>query len=166
MTTMSFFLIQLAVLAYAMVGGVFLAFSDFIMRSLARTGGHGGVEAMQVINREVFRWIFMALLLGMAAGSLGIIVFGALALPGPGSMLILLSGLVYLIGCFGVTMFCNVPLNNALAGMKTATQTTHDYWLETYVPRWTFWNSVRTAACAVSAALLLLGFALMINTTP
>ena len=50
-----FFLLQFAVLAYALLGGVFLAFSDFIMRSLAHTSGMGGVEVMQVINREVFR---------------------------------------------------------------------------------------------------------------
>ncbi len=61
-----FFLILFTILAYAFIGGVFLAFSDFIMRSLAMTGGHGGIEAMQVINREVFRWVFMALFLGLA----------------------------------------------------------------------------------------------------
>ena len=38
-----FFLAQIAILAYALVGGVFLAFSDFIMRSLANANG---VEAM------------------------------------------------------------------------------------------------------------------------
>jgi uncharacterized membrane protein len=65
-------MLQFAVLAYALVAGVFLAFSDFIMRSLALTGGVGGVEAMQVINREVFRWVFMTLFLGMAAGSVAL----------------------------------------------------------------------------------------------
>jgi transposase-like protein len=48
-------------------------------------------------------------------------------------------------------------LNEALAGMETASSTTRDYWMQTYVPRWTFWNSVRTLACAISAALLLFG---------
>ncbi|MEO1749437.1 MAG: anthrone oxygenase family protein, partial [Pseudomonadota bacterium] len=64
---------------------------------------------------------------------------------------------VYLIGCFGVTVFCNVPMNEALAGMDVSNEATRDYWLKTYVPRWTFWNSVRTIACAVAAASLLLG---------
>jgi uncharacterized membrane protein len=27
----------------------------------------------------------------------------------------------------------------------------------TYLPRWTFWNTVRTLACAVASALLLFG---------
>ncbi len=163
MSTAFFFLIQFAILAYAIVGGVFLAFSDFIMRSLALTGGHGGVEAMQVINREVFRWVFMALFLGMAAISLVVAGYGAFGLSGPAGTLIMLSGLIYLIGCFGVTVFFNVPMNEALAGMEMSSDTTRDYWLQTYVPRWAFWNSVRTIACAVSAALLLFGLLSMIQ---
>ena len=157
MSTFIFLLIQCAILAYALVGGVFLAFSDFIMRSLALTGGHGGVEAMQVINREVFRWVFMVLFLGMAAVSVGLAGYGAFAATGPAGNLIMWAGLVYLVGCFGVTVFFNVPMNEALAGMDMSTEATRDYWLQTYVPRWTFWNSVRTVACAAAAALLLFG---------
>ncbi|MEL7344950.1 MAG: anthrone oxygenase family protein [Pseudomonadota bacterium] len=157
MSTAFFFLFQFSILAYALVGGVFLAFSDFIMRSLALTSGHGGIEAMQGINREVFRWVFMTLFLGMAAVSAVIAGYGAFGLVGPAGTVIMMAGLVYLVGCFGVTVFFNVPMNEALAGMETATGSTRDYWLETYVPRWTFWNSVRTVACVVSAALLLFG---------
>ena len=118
MSVFTFLLMQLSVIAYALVSGVFLAFSDFIMRSLALTGGHGGVEAMQVINREVFRWVFMTLFLGMAAASLVIAGYGAFGLSGPAGTLIMLAGLVYLVGCFGVTVFFNVPMNEALAGME------------------------------------------------
>jgi uncharacterized membrane protein len=157
MSTLIFLLLQIAVLAYALIAGVFLAFSDFIMRSLALTGGDGGVEAMQVINREVFRWIFMALFLGMAAASLGIAGYGATNLAHPSGALILAASLVYLIGCFGVTVFFNVPMNEALAAMDSAEGATRDYWLQSYVPRWTFWNSVRTGAATLASALLLFG---------
>jgi uncharacterized membrane protein len=37
MSVWVFLLAQFTLLAYALVGGVFLAFSDFIMRSLAHT---------------------------------------------------------------------------------------------------------------------------------
>jgi len=157
MPTTFFILIQLSILAYALVAGVFLAFSDFIMRSLAITGGIGGVEAMQVINQEVFRWIFMTLFLGMAGVSVVIAGYAWLGLDGPASVLILLGALVYLVGCFGVTVAFNVPMNQMLAAMELSSQSTHEYWLQTYVPRWTFWNSVRTGAAAMSAALLLFG---------
>ena len=166
MSTAFFFLMQFAILAYALLGGVFLAFSDFIMRSLAMTGGHGGIEAMQVINREVFRWVFMVLFLGMAPISLLIAGYGAFGLSGPAGILIMLAGLIYVVGCFGVTVFFNVPMNEALAGMETSSSITRDYWMQTYVPRWTFWNSVRTAACAVSAALLLFGLLWLTQSQP
>ncbi|MCP1337813.1 anthrone oxygenase family protein [Futiania mangrovi] len=150
-----FFLTQFAILAYALVGGVFLAFSDFIMRALSLTGGVGGVEAMQAINREVFRWVFMALFLGMAAISLVLAVYAVSTLGGVAGTLMLLAGLVYLVGCFGVTAVFNVPMNEALAGMDLTSEATRDYWAGTYLPRWTFWNTVRTIACTLSAALLL-----------
>ncbi|MCE8514692.1 DUF1772 domain-containing protein [Ruegeria pomeroyi] len=164
MSTAFYLLLQFAILAYALVGGVFLAFSDFIMRSLVLTRDHAGVEAMQVINREVFRWVFMALFLGMAAVSLIIAGYGAFWLSEPAGTLIMLAGLVYLIGCFGVTVAFNVPMNEALADMEMSSESTRDYWLRTYVPRWTFWNSVRTVACTVSAAMLLFGLFWMIQT--
>jgi len=159
MSPFFFVLIQAAVLAYALVGGVFLAFSDFIMRSLSLTGGSGGVEAMQAINREVFRWVFMTLFLGMAAVSLLLAGYGAMAAPGAAAPLILLAGLTYLTGCFGVTVFFNVPMNEALAGMALTEETTRAYWTGVYLPRWTFWNTVRTLACAMSSALLLAALA-------
>jgi len=159
-----FILIQFAILAYAIVGGVFLAFSDFIMRSLANTGGVGGMKAMQVINREVFRWVFMALFLGLVPVSLVIVGVNFSDPSGPASTLIALAGLIYLIGCFGVTIVFNVPMNEALAKMKLTDDMTQDYWTQTYVPRWTFWNTVRMTACAVSAALLLIGLALSTNS--
>lgn len=150
-------LLQFSILAYAVVCGVFLAFSDFIMRSLAHTGGVGGVEAMQIINREVFRWVFMALFLGMAAMSVFILIYSAMNLTGVPGNLIMLGALAYLLGCFAVTVFFNVPLNEALAGMELSADTTQDYWTGTYLPRWTMWNTVRTVACALAAGLLLFG---------
>ena len=157
MSPFIFFALQFAIIAYALVSGVFLAFSDFIMRSLAHTGGIGGVDAMQVINREVFRWVFMTLFIGMAPVSLAIAGYGGFVIgDGPGTFFVL-AGLVYFVGCFGVTVFFNVPMNEALAGMDASSDAAQDYWTGTYLPRWTFWNTVRTVASMVSAALLLVG---------
>ncbi len=155
MSALLFLLLQLSILAYALVAGVFLAFSDFIMRALAVTGGVGGVEAMQVINREVFRWIFMILFIGLAPVSLLIVAYGGMVLGNGPGILMMIAGLVYVIGCFGVTIVFNVPMNEALAGMDLSSGATRDYWHQTYVPRWTFWNSVRSVASALSAGLLL-----------
>lgn len=160
MSTFMILFLHISILAYALVAGVFLAFSDFIMRSLAITSGSGGVEAMQAINREVFRWIFMTLFLGMAAGSVAIAIYAWMAIDGLAGVMILAAALIYLVFCFGVTVIFNVPMNEALAGLETTSEAARDYWLQTYVPRWTFWNSVRTAASTLSAALLLAGLVL------
>lgn len=154
-------LLQLTVIALAFVGGVFLAFSDFIMRSLARTSGPGGVEAMQSINHEVFRWVFMALFLGLVPVSLAVAGYGGLVVGQRAGVLLTLAGVIYLVGCFGVTAICNVPMNKALAEMDVAAVETQNYWTATYLPRWTFWNTVRTVACGVSSFLLLLGVSLL-----
>jgi len=64
---------------------------------------------------------------------------------------------VYLLGCFAVTVAGNVPLNEALAGLDTRAPDTIRYWQDVYLPRWTFWNSLRTAACALASVLAMLG---------
>lgn len=154
-----FLLLNVLAVSFAMIGGVFMAFSDFIMRALAQSSG--GAEAMQAINRTVFRWVFMTLFIGLAPVSLGLALYGALAVDGAPGVLLLAAGTCYLLGCFGVTVVRNVPLNEALAKMAASDPQTQAFWLDTYVPRWTFWNTVRTSACVVSALLVLAAMATM-----
>ncbi len=157
MSTWFFVLCQVSVLAFAMIGGVFLAFSDFIMRSLGRVDAAAGIDAMNRINREILRSVFMALFFGLAIVSVILVVQAAVALPAPAAAPIMIAGALYLVGVFGATVVFNVPLNNRLAaagpdGMAAAT-----FWKDTYLARWTRWNSVRTAACLLAAGSLLVG---------
>ncbi len=147
-------------LAFGLLGGVFLAFSDFIMRSLAQVSGSGGVEAMQAINREVFRIVFMVLFIGMAPVSVLLTVHELIWGEGTAALLIAAAGLIYLVGCFAVTVTRNVPLNQKLDAMETTSDTAVKFWREEYVPRWTFWNTVRTCACVLAAVLAIFGLAL------
>lgn len=45
-------------LTSALVAGVFLAFSDFVMRGLIKATPTSGIESMQAINRPVLRSVF------------------------------------------------------------------------------------------------------------
>lgn len=157
MSTGLFVMLQGVLLAYAVMAGVFLAFSDFIMRALVGTGRAGGIEAMQMINREVYRWMFMTMFLGLIPISLGIVIFGVKLLPMPAGGLVAGAGVTYLLGCFAITALMNVPMNNALSDMAYDSDETQAYWETTYVPRWSFWNSVRAIACVLSAVLMLAG---------
>lgn len=156
-------LCQFSIIAFALIGGVFLTFSDFLMRSLKTASSPGGIEVMQVINREVFNWMFMTLFMGMAAVSLVTIGYAYVSLTGPAAMLIMLAAGLYLVGVFGVTAVFNVPLNNRLDGMEFASAAASDFWNTRYLPDWTFWNSVRTFASIAAASLYLVAIVWLVQ---
>lgn len=163
MSTWFLILSQFSIIAFALVGGVFLAFSDFIMRSLATAQSPAGIEVMQSINREVFRWVFMTLFLGMAVVSAGIIVYTYSHLAGIGAVLIGGAAGLYLLGVFGVTVAFNVPLNNLLESLDFRSAAAVDFWKARYLPNWTFWNSVRSVASIGAAGLALVGMVLVVQ---
>jgi len=144
-----------SVLAYAAIGGVFLAFSDFIMRSFNLVRGQGGIEAMQVLNVEIMRSVFMVLFMGLTLVSLVIAVYAFVAVDGLPSRLLMLAGGIYLVGVFAVTAFGNVPLNNQLAGIDPAASQTIAFWKQSYMTRWVSLNTVRTVACLLASGLTL-----------
>lgn len=148
-------LTQFSILALAMLGGVFLAFSDFLMRSLKKTPGASGMVVMQSINREVFRYVFIPVFLAMVPITLALAITAYTLLPAPG--LFMAAAAVYLLGAFGVTMFGNVPMNNRLEASSAESEEGRAYWESRYLPHWTLFNTVRTVACVVAAAMLLFG---------
>lgn len=145
-------------LIMALVSGVFLGFSDFIMRSLRVSSPAAGIEAMQQINREVLSSAFVFSLLALAPVSLGLMVYAWVAVSGPAQGWFLVGGAVYVVGTFLVTLFGNVPMNRRLDAMAVEGPETEAYWPQ-YAVAWTRWNHVRTAASALGAAALLVGCA-------
>jgi uncharacterized membrane protein len=142
----------------AVVGGIFYAFSSFVMAALGRLPATQGVAAMNAINVTVITPSFMAFFLGttvvcvvLAGGSF---FWGAQT----GWKLILAASIFYFVGCFGVTMVCNVPLNDQLATVIPAQEAA--LWSH-YLDAWTVWNHVRTAASIIAAILFMI--ALVVN---
>jgi uncharacterized membrane protein len=146
---------EFSVIAYALVAGVFLTFSDFVMRSLAATQPAGGIEAMQQINRKVFRTLFMVLLIGMAVVSPIMAAFALWQGSGPATAWFISATVTYVIGTFGVTVVFNVPMNERLDRMAHDSTVAAAYW-HRYVPAWSFWNTVRTLASAAAAIFMLM----------
>lgn len=152
MTSTWFFIVcEISVVACGMVSGVFLTFSDFVMRSLDSARTAAGVEVMQVINREVFGSVFLFLLLGMSALSPFLIGYAYFRVAGSASTLIMTGGAIYFAGVFVVSLVFNVPMNDRLDAMEFSGTEAAAYWTNTYMPRWTFWNYVRAIASAASA---------------
>jgi uncharacterized membrane protein len=136
-----------AALGCATVGGVFFAFSSFVMGALRRLPPAQGIAAMQSINVVVINPLFMLLLFGSGAAS---VVLAALE-P---SALVVAGAATYVVGTLGTTMAYNVPRNNALDALDPGAPGAADAWAR-HVREWTAGNHVRTVAGIAAAALLL-----------
>jgi uncharacterized membrane protein len=136
-----------------LVAGVFFAFSSFVMASLKRLPPAQGIAAMQSIIIVAVTPVFMTALFGMAAACLGLAAWAVISWGEGPSALVLAGGTLYLLGTIGVTVACNVPLNNRLATLHPQGAEAAGYWAK-YVTTWTAWNHVRTIAALAAAALL------------
>lgn len=145
-----------ASVAAGLVAGVFLTFSDFVMRSLGAAAPVAGMEAMQQINRKVYRSVFMVLLMGMVPVSLAIAAYAAAFAGGAAGAWLIAGAALYLIGVFGVTGAGNVPMNKRLDVLDPAGNAALGYWAR-YERDWTRLNHIRTAASAGSAICFLVG---------
>jgi uncharacterized membrane protein len=144
-----------AAIGSALIGGVFFAFSTFVMRALAQIPDAQGIVAMQRINVVVLNPLFLGVFIGTAALSLALIVYSVCYWSAPDSPLLLLGSVAYLVGAFGVTLLCNVPRNNHLATVDPHSPAGIAYWRASYLIEWVLWNHVRTMASLLAAVLLI-----------
>jgi uncharacterized membrane protein len=151
-----FALTFLTALGAGVIGGVFYAFSTFVMRALRRRPAAEPVAAMQAINVTVITPAFLGLFLGGAAAAAALVVRALLRWHALDSAWLLTGGLLYLAGTFGVTMLFNVPLNNAIAAVEPASAEGATVW-SSYLTNWTLWNTVRTVASALALIAFILG---------
>lgn len=137
-----------------LVAGIFLAFSDFIMKSLGVLPPATGIEAMQSINILVYRSIFMVGLMGLSIVSVLFIATdlsqGRLSYRG-------LAAVIYLIGVMAVTRIGNIPLNEELAAANPTSFAAQELW-DRYLKVWVNWNHIRTLSSALAATLMTLAF--------
>lgn len=140
-------------LGAGLIGGVFFAFSSFVMRGLGRLAPGQGIAAMQAINVAVLNPLFLGVFVGTGVGC-G--VLGVAAVRGwgsPDAAYRLGAAALYLVGSLGVTGRCNVPRNDLLAALDPTDPRADELWRR-YLREWTAWNHVRTAASLAAAALL------------
>lgn len=141
----------LGVLGTGITAGIFYAFSSFVMKALDELPPDRAVAAMRSINVVVLNGSFMLAFFGTGAVCVLLIVTAATAGSGMSAATTIMACCVHLAGCLGVTMACNVPLNERLAALDAPSAA--DYW-PSFMSRWILWNHVRTASAAVACALL------------
>ncbi|HJR73348.1 MAG TPA: anthrone oxygenase family protein [Luteimonas sp.] len=144
-------LVLLAALGAGLVAGIFFAFSNFVMRALARLPAAQGIAAMQSINVTVLNPLFLGLFVGTALLCAVLAGYGALHVTQPGSVWMIAGGLSYLLGNLAVTRICNIPRNEALARLSPVSAEAESAWRE-YLSGWNFWNHVRTVTAFVASA--------------
>lgn len=140
-----------AALGAGAIGGVFFAFSAFVMPALGRLPSPGGVAAMQSINITAVRPALMLALFGTAALSAGLAVYALVNWDGHRSVLLLAGAALYLVGTVGLTAAYHVPRNNALASLDPSSPGSAPLWA-VYLRDWTRANSVRCLASLAAAA--------------
>ena len=148
-----------AALGSGLIAGVFFAFSSFIMQALHKLSGVAGMAAMQSINVVVLNVSFLGVFMGTALISLIALVMSVMNWQGEASLLIVIGALFYIVGCFLVTIVFNVPKNEALAKVSITDSHAPSDW-NTYVTTWTRWNTIRTIASLIAAALFTMALSL------
>ena len=139
-----------AAIGCALVGGLFFAFSSFIMRAFDRLPAAQAIAAMQSINVTVINPLFFVVFFGTAVIAVGLAATAALRWQDPASGLVVFGAAAYLVGTILVTLRFNVPLNNRLADIQPADDGSADAWRRYRLP-WTRWNHVRTVASLLAA---------------
>ena len=128
------------------VGGVFFAFSAFVMQGLDRLGEDEAVAAMRSVNLTAVRPPLMVLLFGTGVMA---VVAGVWSLSRGDGPLVPAGAVVLVLGTLVTTAVANVPLNDRLAAATVP-------W-STYRRAWVRWNHVRTVSGALSCGLLCAG---------
>jgi uncharacterized membrane protein len=140
-----------AAVGAGVTGGVYLAFSTFVMRALDDVGGERAISAMQAINRCAVEPIFMTALFGTAAASVLLAADGVARRDTTGGRL-LLGGAVAYLASVALTVAFHVPRNDRLAEVAPPSSDAVEVWRH-WSSGWTAGNHVR-AACAVAACAL------------
>lgn len=144
-----------AVIGCALMAGLYFAFSNTIMPSLAKLEPSQGILAMQTINRIILNPLFLLLFVGSAVACVLLVIFSLGKLPALNATLLILGAVIYILGSPIVTAAFNVPLNDTLAVLAPNAVASPDLWAG-YLQNWTTWNHVRTVASLLATLLLLI----------
>lgn len=138
-----------------LMAGIYFTFSVVVIKALNLMPDTEGARAMNCINDVILRTWFLPLFFISSLWYAGLLIWSIFFSDGSEAHYIWAS-LFYLIGMFGVTAFCNVPLNNKLKLSASDSDQLTQMW-KVYTRKWVALNHVRMASCIVAFALLSFG---------
>jgi uncharacterized membrane protein len=135
-------------------GGVFFAFSTFVMKALGRLPDAEAISAMKAINKAAPSPLFMLALFGTGAVSIVLSVSALRHLDRSWAAYVLVGGALYMV-CIILTIAYHVPHNDALALVDPRSPGAAHAWAQYHSP-WTAWNHVRTVTALAGATSFIL----------
>lgn len=138
-------------LGCGLIGGIFFAFSTFIMRALDRLPTAQAVAAMQSINVVVINPLFLAPFFGTG---LACIATATVTRSQPNFPAVIVASALYIFGTLFVTVAGNVPLNRQLARLDPFSPAAASAWRH-FLSRWLFWNHIRTASAIFASGVFI-----------
>lgn len=148
----------LAILSTGLSAGLFYAWEVSVIPGTKRIPDRSYLEGMQSINRAILNPAFFAIFFGSLLFLLASSYTQYLGGASISFWLILGAMLSYLIGTFGVTVFGNVPMNEALdlVNLNDLNGETLRYIRTSYEGKWNQWHSIRTVFSVLAFILSIL----------
>lgn len=145
-----------AILLTGLLAGLFYGYDCSVIKGLGSLQNDTYLQAFQSINKSIqnpyFFLSFMGSLLVLPAASWLSYKQGA------AFYLLLSASILYFIGVFGVTVGCNIPLNDRLANfqLSSATESEISLMRKTFEHSWNTWHRIRTVAAVAAFGLTIL----------
>lgn len=146
-----------SILLTGLLAGLFFGFQCSIINGLGALGNKEYLLSFQSINRVIQNPVFLLSFMGPVVV---LPIASYLSYKTGGNDLfpyLLTSTLIYVVAVFGITIACNVPLNDMLDGfnIQSATDTQiQDMRLKFEAP-WNKWHLVRTIASIIAFLTLI-----------
>lgn len=147
----------LAALLTSLLAGLFYAYSCSVNPGLHRLADQAYLAAMQQINRAILNPAFFACFMGPLV-MLPLSAYLYSDKMSTGFWCLAVAAVLYWVGVFGITMACNVPLNNQLEAFdlsKASANALSEMRVRFETP-WNRWHLLRTVFSVLAASLALI----------
>ena len=149
-----------ATLLCSLVAGFVFAFAVVVMPGIKGLPDREFIRAFRVMdgviqnNQPMFVFVWVGSVVVLVATA----VLGFGELDGEGRLLMIVATLIYILGVQVPTFTINVPLNNRLQALDVdaVNDTARKGARTDFEPRWTRWNSIRTALASLVSTLLMI----------
>lgn len=144
--------------ATALIAGLFYGYTCSVNLGLGKLNDREYITAMNAINVAILNPLFFVSFMGTLVLLPVSTYLNYSAADNSRFILLLIATLLYAIGVFGVTMFGNVPLNDALAKVNVNTASAGDLAAHrlAFEGPWGLLHNVRTLANVVSLVLVII----------